>query len=64
MTRHPLHDVELRIELVLTGETAASALDIAERRKQEPVEMLADLLKVAIDDDMVDAIIDDGRGAP
>jgi DNA-binding protein YbaB len=62
MNRHPLQDVELRLELVLTGQTAISAIEIAERRNQSPVEMLADLLKVAIDEDMVDAIIDDGRG--
>lgn len=59
---HPLLQAEIKLEIVMKGETARSCLEIAERRKQRPVDMLADAVKIMIDEDMIDAIIDDGRG--
>lgn len=52
--------IEIDLEIQLRGKTAKRCIEIAERRKQKPVEMLMDVLTHAIDDDMVDAIIDDG----
>lgn len=51
------------MEIVLRGELARQVIEIAERRRQEPVEMMASVVEVVIRDDMVDAVIDDDRGA-
>ena len=58
---HPLEQVEIKLTVKLKGDLAPSALEIAARRNQPPDEMLADVLTMAIKDDMVDAILDDGR---
>lgn len=61
MTPHPLEEIEIDLELNIRGEDARRVLEIAERRKQEPADMLLAVLHHAIADDMIDAIIDDGR---
>lgn len=60
---HPLHDAEITMRIVLRGELARQVIEIAERRRQEPVEMMASVVEIVIRDDMVDAVIDDDRGA-
>lgn len=59
---HPLESIEIDLAISLRGETAKRCLEIAERRGQRPEEMLASVVNIVIDDDMVDAVIDDGAG--
>lgn len=46
-------------ELTLRGPTAAKLAKAAERRRREPADLLADIIERAIDDDLIDAILDE-----
>ncbi len=56
-----VHDVA--ITLLVPGATMTRAIQVAKRREQDPVDMIVQIITHAVHDDMVDAIIDDGRGA-
>lgn len=55
---HPLETVEIDLDIQLRGELAKRVLEHAERLRIEPQEMLADIIEFAINEDLVDAILD------
>lgn len=59
MSIHPLQEIEIDLELTLRGDLAKSVAEIAERRRQEPAELLADVIEAVFGDDIVDAVLDD-----
>ncbi len=51
------------VTITVSGQTFHRMVQIAKRRDQHPIDMVQQLVIHAIDDDMVEAIIDDGRGS-
>lgn len=50
--------LEIDIELSLRGELADAVVAHAKRLGQEPAEMLADILEIVFEDNLVNAILD------
>ncbi len=55
---HPLDQIEIDLEINLRGPMAKAAIEYAERLKMDPAEMLTEILEHALNDDLVEAIID------
>ncbi len=56
---HPFANYELLFDGKLTGEKAKRLIEYAERYKRSPVELLADIIDKVLEDNLVDAILDE-----
>jgi hypothetical protein len=56
---HPAIEYALDCEFTITGETAKRLIEYAERYRREPVALLADLILKVLDEDLVDAVLDE-----
>lgn len=56
-----MQPLEIDIELTLRGRLARMLTAHAERRRKGPAELLSDLIEAVLNDDLVNAVLDDGK---